>query len=96
MTPPLTSALFPGHVTHARLKPKTHKLAYRIYSLLLDLDGGGVIQRTPIHADFHASAPITVTTGRPQSRRCRPGCGAPQGCARVARDPGPSAPRWWR
>ncbi|MDO3443983.1 DUF1365 domain-containing protein [Agrobacterium sp. V1] len=38
MTPPLTSALFPGHVTHARFKPKTHKLDYRIYSLLLDLD----------------------------------------------------------
>lgn len=34
----LKSALFPGHVTHARLKPKEHRLAYRIYSLLLDLD----------------------------------------------------------
>ncbi|MDE1157094.1 MAG: DUF1365 family protein [Neorhizobium sp.] len=32
------SGLFPGHVTHARMKPKSHKLAYRIYSLLLDLD----------------------------------------------------------
>lgn len=38
MTPLLSSALFPGHVTHARFKPKVHKLAYRIYSLLLDLD----------------------------------------------------------
>lgn len=38
MTSPFTSAIFPGHVTHARFKPKTHKLAYRIYSLLLDLD----------------------------------------------------------
>lgn len=38
MTPPLASALFPGHVTHARFKPKAHRLAYRIYSLLLDLD----------------------------------------------------------
>lgn len=38
MMPELKSALFPGHVTHARLKPKEHKLAYRIYSLLLDLD----------------------------------------------------------
>jgi DUF1365 family protein len=38
MTPPFTSALFPGNVTHARFKPKIHKLAYRIYSLLLDLD----------------------------------------------------------
>ena len=35
---PLASALYPGHVTHARLKPREHKLAYRIYSLLLDLD----------------------------------------------------------
>jgi uncharacterized protein len=38
MTKPLASALYPGHVTHARLRPKEHKLAYRIYSLLLDLD----------------------------------------------------------
>lgn len=45
MTPPLTSALFPGHVTHARFKPKTHKLAYRIYSLLLDLDELEVLDR---------------------------------------------------
>lgn len=35
---PLASALFPGHVTHARMKPKVHRLSYRIYSLLLDLD----------------------------------------------------------
>lgn len=32
------SALFPGDVTHARLKPRVHRLSYRIYSLLLDLD----------------------------------------------------------
>lgn len=38
MMPHLASALFPGHVTHARFKPKAHRLAYRIYSLLLDLD----------------------------------------------------------
>jgi DUF1365 family protein len=35
---PLASALYPGHVTHARLKPRVHKLSYKIYSLLLDLD----------------------------------------------------------
>jgi DUF1365 family protein len=38
MSAALTSALYPGHVSHARLKPKVHALAYRIYSLLLDLD----------------------------------------------------------
>jgi DUF1365 family protein len=38
MTGELRSGLYPGLVTHARLKPKQHKLSYRIYSLLLDLD----------------------------------------------------------
>lgn len=28
---PFRSGLFPGHVTHARMKPKPHRLAYRIY-----------------------------------------------------------------
>jgi DUF1365 family protein len=40
------SALFPGHVTHARLKPKTHRLSYSIYSLLLDLDELEVLDRS--------------------------------------------------
>lgn len=45
MTAPLLSALYPGHVTHARLRPKEHRLAYRIYSLLLDLDELGTLDR---------------------------------------------------
>ncbi|MBL8772844.1 MAG: DUF1365 family protein [Phenylobacterium sp.] len=32
------SGLYPGIVTHARLKPRVHKLRYRIFMLLLDLD----------------------------------------------------------
>jgi DUF1365 family protein len=38
MSTELRSALFPGQVTHARLKPRQHRLSYRIYSLLIDLD----------------------------------------------------------
>lgn len=38
MTASFRSALYPGHVTHARMRPKEHRLAYRIYSLLIDLD----------------------------------------------------------
>ncbi|NEI72602.1 DUF1365 family protein [Rhizobium lusitanum] len=38
MSKELCSALYPGSVTHARLRPKSHRLNYRIYSLLLDLD----------------------------------------------------------
>ncbi len=32
------SGLYPGVVTHARLKPRRHALRYRIFMLLLDLD----------------------------------------------------------
>ncbi|AGB73176.1 MULTISPECIES: DUF1365 domain-containing protein [Rhizobium] len=38
MSAELQSALFSGLVTHARVRPKQHRLSYRIYSLLLDLD----------------------------------------------------------
>jgi uncharacterized protein len=32
------AALYAGVVTHHRLRPREHRLAYRIYSLLIDLD----------------------------------------------------------
>ncbi|MDE1997017.1 MAG: DUF1365 family protein [Rhizobiaceae bacterium] len=38
MTREFASALYSGQVTHVRVKPKVHRLNYRIYSLLLDLD----------------------------------------------------------
>jgi DUF1365 family protein len=34
----MNSALYAGKVVHARLRPKRHKLTYRVFSLLLDLD----------------------------------------------------------
>lgn len=34
----MSSALYAGHVVHARLRPRRHKLRYRVFSLLLDLD----------------------------------------------------------
>ena len=33
-----TSALYVGHVLHRRTRPRVHRLRYRIFSLLLDLD----------------------------------------------------------
>ncbi|MCQ1775716.1 DUF1365 family protein [Neorhizobium galegae] len=45
MTESLKSALFTGHVTHSRLRPKQHKLAYRLYSLLIDLDELDLLDR---------------------------------------------------
>lgn len=35
---PFASGLYPGVVTHARVRPRTHRLRYRIFMLLLDLD----------------------------------------------------------
>ena len=34
----MISAIYEGDVHHARLKPKRHRLHYRVFSLLLDLD----------------------------------------------------------
>jgi DUF1365 family protein len=41
----MNSALYAGKVFHARLRPKRHKLAYRVFSLLLDLDEIGDLSR---------------------------------------------------
>lgn len=34
----MQSALYTGHVVHARHRPRQHKLRYRVFSMLLDLD----------------------------------------------------------
>lgn len=34
----LNSAIYAGNVVHARLRPRQHKLRYRVFCLLLDLD----------------------------------------------------------
>src|SRR5690606_9238067 len=34
----MRSALYTGMVLHERMRPRRHKLAYRVFSLLLDLD----------------------------------------------------------
>ncbi|WP_408914226.1 DUF1365 domain-containing protein [Brucella pseudogrignonensis] len=45
MSATLQSALVPSHVTHARPRPKEQKLAYRIYSLLIDIDELEILDR---------------------------------------------------
>ncbi|MEO8858790.1 MAG: DUF1365 family protein, partial [Burkholderiaceae bacterium] len=34
----MQSALYTGKVVHQRLRPSQHRLRYRVFSLLLDLD----------------------------------------------------------
>jgi len=42
----LVSGLYPGVVTHARLRPRAHRLRYRIFMLLLDLDELPLLDRS--------------------------------------------------
>ena len=35
---PFASAIYHGQVVHERLRPRRHRLRYRVFSLLLDLD----------------------------------------------------------
>jgi DUF1365 family protein len=41
----MNSALYAGTVAHTRLRPKRHRLSYRVFSLLLDLDEVGALSR---------------------------------------------------
>lgn len=41
----MNSALYAGVVAHARLRPKRHRLSYRVFSMLLDLDEVGALSR---------------------------------------------------
>jgi DUF1365 family protein len=36
--PQAAASLYPGEVMHARMKPVSHRFAYRVFSLLIDLD----------------------------------------------------------
>lgn len=42
---PFASGIYPGVVTHMRVKPRAHRLRYRIFMLLLDLDEISALDR---------------------------------------------------
>ena len=46
MTAALASALYPGSVTHHRLRPREHRLSYSIWSMLIDLDELDALDRS--------------------------------------------------
>ena len=40
-----TSSIYEGIVFHQRLRPKKHRLTYKVFSLLLDLDDLGAVEK---------------------------------------------------
>ena len=53
------SGLYPGRVTHRRLAPVTHTLAYRVFSLLLDIDALPELDRRLRLFGYNRAAPLS-------------------------------------
>lgn len=53
------SGLYAGVVTHARLKPRRHRLRYRIFMLLLDLDELPTLSRSLRLFGYERAAPFS-------------------------------------
>lgn len=92
--PPLAAAsLYPGEVMHARLKPFGHRFAYRVFSVLIDIDRLDEADRqsrlfsvnrpniTSFHESDHAERP--GETVRAYVDRLRSQAGMPQRAHRV-------------
>ena len=50
----MNSAIYVGTVQHERLRPRRHKLTYRVFSLLIDLDEVPTL-RLPVFMGFRES-----------------------------------------
>lgn len=54
----MTSALYAGEVTHLRLAPHRHRLRYRVFQLLIDLDEGPALGRRLALFGWNRPAPL--------------------------------------
>lgn len=54
----LQSAIYRGRVVHERLRPKRHRLSYRVFSLLLDLDELAALDRRSRLFGYNRWAPL--------------------------------------
>lgn len=54
----MRSALYAGVVMHARLRPRQHRLRYRVFSLLLDLEELPVLNRLRLFG-YNRAAPLS-------------------------------------
>lgn len=55
---PVRSAIYEGDVVHERRRPRRHRLKYRVFSLLLDLDELPVLDRTFKLFGYNRRAPL--------------------------------------
>ena len=58
----MRSGLYPGLVTHTRFKPREHRLRYRIFMLLADLDEVEALSRRLRLFGFDRAAPFSLHT----------------------------------
>ena len=53
------SAIYQGDVVHERLRPKTHRLRYKVFSLLLDIDELSTLDRDIGLFGYNRAAPVS-------------------------------------
>lgn len=58
----MSSGLYPGLVTHSRVRPRPHRLRYRIFMLLADLDEAADLSRRLRLFGFDRAAPFALHT----------------------------------
>ncbi len=79
------AALYRGEVMHARMKPKTHRFAYSVYTLLIDIDALGEadsLSRLFSVGRFNCFRSAPRTTGTAGVRRS---ASTSDGCSRKVR-----------
>ena len=63
---PFASALYPGHVMHHRSRPREHRLTYRMWSMLIDLDELDALDR---RLKLFSVGRFNLVSFRPRDRR---------------------------
>ena len=70
----LRSTLYAGTVTHRRVRPRPHRLRYRVFWMLLDLDEitrrvAFALERQLLHVESYGGMPVTVYQPHPTRPR---------------------------
>lgn len=78
-------ALYEGEVMHARMKPVAHRFAYRVYSLLIDVDR---LAEASARSPFFSVGRFNLTSFEPRDHGARDGTALGEHARRLMREAG--------
>ncbi len=88
LPPEEVCALYEGEVMHARMKPVAHRFAYRVYSLLIDVDR---VAEASALSPFFSVGRFNLTSFEPRDHGARDGSSLGGYARRLLRDAGVDA-----